>query len=298
MSDETRAGFAALVGWTNVGKSTLLNRLVGEKVAAVADAPQTTRNRIAGIRTIPGRAQAVFLDTPGFHRPRHRMNRAMVETARKSLRGVDVTLFVVDGERGPGPGEEEIARLLRQGETVRIGVLNKVDLVAPKEKLLPMMARMAEAWGLVEIVPVSALTGDGCERLLDRVVAHLPPGAFLFPEDAYTDQPERMLAAEWIREKLVRHTRQELPHATAVVVERWDSRPDGIIAIEAGILVERESQKAIVIGKGGSLLRQVGSEARQDIEALLGAQVFLRLWVKVRPDWRDDEGTLVELGLT
>jgi GTP-binding protein Era len=297
VSGTTRSGFAALVGWTNVGKSTLLNRLVGEKVAAVADAPQTTRNRIVGVRTLDDRAQAVFVDTPGFHRPRHRMNRAMIETARQSLGGVDLILFVVDSARGLGAGEEEIAGLLRTARAVRIGVLNKLDAVRPKEKLLPMMSRMADAWGVSESIPVSALTGEGCEVLLDRVVALLPEGPFYFPADAFTDQPERSLAAEWIREKLARHTRQELPHSTAVVVDRWEERPDGVIAVEASILVERDSQKAIVIGKGGALLKQVGSEARQDIETLLGARVFLRLWVKVRPDWRDDEATLADLGL-
>ena len=293
----TRAGFVALFGWTNVGKSTLLNRLVGEKVAAVADVPQTTRNRILGVRTFPRRAQVVFADAPGFHRPKHRMNRAMVDIARQSLAGVDVVLFIVDAGRGLGAGDEEAASVLKKVEAVRLAALNKVDLVEPKSRLLPMMQRLVQTWGLAEAIPVSALTGDGCDLLLDRVVELLPEGPFLFPEDSYTDQPERMLAAEWIREKLLRHTRQELPHATAVVVDRWEERPGGITAVEATIYVERESQKAIVIGKGGALLKQVGTEARQEIERLLGTQVFLRLWAKVRPDWRDDENTLREIGL-
>lgn len=297
MSAGTRSGFAAIVGWTNVGKSTLLNRLVGQKVAAVADAPQTTRNRIVGVRTLGDRAQAIFVDTPGFHHPRHRLNRAMVETARQSLGGVDIVLFVVDAARGIGAGEEEIAELVRGASAIRIGVLNKIDEVNPKSLLLPMMAHLVDRWGLAEAIPVSALSGDGCEPLLDRVVQLLPVGPFYFPEDSFTDQPERMLAAEWIREKLAHHTRQELPHATAVVVDRWEERADGVTEIDASILVERESQKAIVIGKGGSLLKQVGTEARQDIELLLGTKVFLRLWAKVRRDWRDDEGILVDLGL-
>ncbi len=297
MSEPTRAGFATLVGWTNVGKSTLLNRLVGEKVSAVADAPQTTRNRIVGVRTMDEGAQAIFIDTPGFHRPKHGLNRAMMQTVHRSLEGVDVVVLVVDGGRGIGDGEEQIASMLRSREGNRIGVLNKVDLVRPKSNLLPMMARMGEAWGLDEVIPVSALTGDGCDVLLAHVIERMPVGPFLFPADSFTDQPERALAAEWIREKIIRLTTQELPHATAVVVDRWEERPGGLIAIDATVLVERESQKAIVIGKGGGLLKQVGIEARRDIEALLGVQVFLRLWVKVRPDWRDDEATLTELGI-
>ena len=297
MSGTTHTGFAALVGWTNVGKSTLLNHLVGEKVAAVADAPQTTRNRIVGVRTIEERAQAIFVDTPGFHRPKHGLNRAMLRTAHRSLDGVDVVILVVDAARGIGDGEEQIAALLRDREGTRIGVLNKVDLVHPKSNLLPMMARMVDDWGLAETIPLSARTGDGCAVLLARVVDRLPEAPFLFPVDSFTDQPERALAAEWIREKIIRKTTQELPHATAVVVERWEERRTGVIAIDASVLVERESQKAIVIGKGGGLLKQVGIEARQEIEALLGVQVLLRLWVKVRPDWRDDEATLAELGV-
>ncbi len=297
MSAATRAGFVALFGWTNVGKSTLLNRLVGEKVAAVADVPQTTRNRILGVRTFPRSAQAVFVDTPGFHRPKHRMNRAMVELARRSLVGADVILFVADAAHGLGPGDEEAVSVLRPLGGARLAVLNKVDAVEPKSRLLPLMQTVVDTWGFAEAIPVSALTGDGCESLLSRVIELLPEGPFQFPEDSYTDQPERMLAAEWIREKLVRRTRQELPHATAVVIDRWESRPDGMTAIEAGIYVERESQKGIVIGKGGTLLKRVGTEARQEIERLLGTPVFLRLRVKVRPDWRDDERTLREIGL-
>lgn len=292
-----RAGFATLTGWTNVGKSTLLNRLVGEKVAAVADAPQTTRNRIVGIRTVDENAQAIFVDTPGFHRPKHGLNRAMLDTVHHSLEGVDVVVFVVDAARGIGEGEEQIAALLRERAGPRLGVLNKIDLVHPKSRLLPMMARMVDDWGLTEAIPLSAQTGEGADLLLAQVVARLPESPFLFPADSFTDQPERALAAEWIREKIIRLTTQELPHATAVVIDRWEERSDGLIGIDASVLVERESQKAIVIGKGGGLLKQVGTQARSDIEKLLGVQVMLRLWVKVRPDWRDDEATLAELGV-
>ncbi len=292
-----RAGFAALVGWTNVGKSTLLNRLVGEKVAAVAEVPQTTRDRITGIRTIPGRGQIVFVDTPGFHRPAHRMNRAMVELARQVLSSVDAVLVVLDAARGLGAGDREVARAAAGSGGALVAVLNKIDRVRPKSKLLPMMRVVVEEWGLPEAIPVSALTGEGCGQLLEHVLARLPEGPPLFPEDQLTDRPERVLAAEWIRERLLQRLREELPHATAVLVDRWRKRDSGLVEVEATILVERESQKKIVIGKGGALLKEVGMEARRRIEALLGTPVFLRLWVEVRPHWRDDEATLRELGL-
>jgi GTP-binding protein Era len=293
----TRAGFAALVGWTNVGKSTLLNRIVGEKISAVAEVPQTTRNRILGVRTLPGRGQAVFVDTPGLHRPRHRMNRSMVRIAAESLRAVDLGLLVVDAARGIGPGDERAAEVLKRAGKPGLAVLNKIDRVRAKSGLLPMIETVVAGWGMVEAIPVSALTGEGCDGLLERVVAHLPEGEPIYPEDTYTDQPERALATEWVREKLLRHTRQEIPHALAVEVDRWLDREDGVVEIEATVLVERESQKAIVIGRGGQLLKQVGTEARADLENLLGTRVFLRLWVKVRPGWRDDEPTLKRLGL-
>lgn len=293
----TRSGIVTLSGWTNVGKSTLLNRLVGEKVAAVSDAPQTTRNRITGVLTLPGRAQAVFVDTPGLHHPKHRMNRLMVDVARKSLAGVDVILLVVDAAHGLGEGDREVAGIVRAAGGVALGVLNKIDLVAPKTRLLPLMDTLVREWGLAAAIPVSAETGEGCDVLLDQIVERLPEGPFSFADDYLTDQPERTLVAEWIREKVLRHTREELPHATAVTIDRWETRPDGLTAIEASIFVERESQKAIVIGRAGNLMKLIGSEARADIEGLLGGPVFLRLWVKVRPRWRDDERALREIGL-
>ncbi len=294
----TRAGFVAIVGWTNVGKSTLLNRLVGTKLAAVADAPQTTRNRIVGVRTVAGRGQAVFIDTPGFHEPRHKMNRAMVEVARRSLEGVDLCLLVLDAALGLGPGDRTIAeRLAPLGER-RLAVLNKVDLVSPKSRLLPMLETVVNGWGFPEAIPVSALDGEGCDILLQRTLDLLPEGAPMFPDDYLTDQPERHLVAEWIREKLLRHTREEIPHAAAVKIETWTEREDGLVSIEATILVERDSQKAIVIGKGGALLKRIGTEAREEIERLLDTRVFLRLWVTTQPGWRDDDRILRDLGLS
>jgi GTP-binding protein Era len=287
----------ALAGWTNVGKSTLLNRLVGEKIAAVADVPQTTRHRITGVLSLAERGQIVFVDTPGFHHPRERMNRAMVGAAREALTAVDVIVLVVDAERGIGRGDAEVARAIAAIGVPAIAALNKIDRVQPKSKLLALMKTAVDDWGLAEALPVSATTGDGCELLIERLLHHLPEAEPRFPEDFLTDQPMRALAAEWVREKILHRTRQEIPHAAAVVVERWAERADGLVEIEATIFVERESQKGIVIGKGGGLLKEVGSEARADIEHRLDCRVYLSLRVEVRPDWRNDPRVLGELGI-
>jgi GTP-binding protein Era len=297
VSPDSRSGFVALLGWTNVGKSTLLNRLVGTKLAAVADVSQTTRNRIMGVCNLPGRGQIVFIDTPGLHRPRYRMNRAMVEVARQAVKGVDTVVLVIDAARGIGPGDLEAAALLRGSDSTCLAALNKIDLVKRKSDLLPMMQMVVEDWGFAGAVPISALTGEGCERLMDELFASLPQGRPPFPEDVLTDQPERVLAAEWIREKLLAEVRQELPHATAVVVERWDERDDGLLEIEATILVDRESLKGIVIGSGGELLKRVGSAARLELESFLGRRVYLRLWATVKKDWRNKDHILRRLGL-
>lgn len=300
MSGEgSRAGFVALFGWTNVGKSTLLNRLLGEKIAAVADVPQTTRTRILGALPLgknAERGQIVFVDTPGLHEPKHAMNRAMVDTARRALEGIDLALLLVDASHGPGEGDRRAAQQLEKAGVARLGVLNKIDRVQPKVRLLPMLEQVS-GWGIEEWIPVSALTGEGCDTLLEQVRLRLPEAPPPYPPDFLTDQPERTLAAEWIREKILHHTRQEIPHATAVSVDAWKQRDDGLIEIEATILVERDGQKAIVIGKGGAMLKQVGSEARADLERFFQNKVMLRLWVKVHEEWRDDRAALRELGL-
>ena len=298
LSRGSRSGFVALVGWTNVGKSTLLNRLVGVKLAAVGDVAQTTRQSIHGARTVPGRGQIIFVDTPGLHNPKHRMNRAMVQATGRTIGEVDLVALVVDAARGFGPGDQRAAAQVKKSCSNNLIVLNKVDLVRPKSSLLPLMESLSGEWGFEAIVPVSAKTGSGCDELIATILDHLPPGPPLFPEDYLTDQPERVLAAEWIREKLLASTRQELPHATAVIVERWNEREDGLLDIEASILVERESQKKIVIGKEGQLLKRVGIEARAELEAFLEQRIMLRLWVRVREHWRDDEHMLQRLGLT
>jgi len=291
-----KAGTVALLGWTNVGKSTLLNRLIETKLAAVADVAQTTRHRIRAVRWIPGRGQIVFIDTPGLHQPRYKMNRGMVEAARQALVGIDLALLLVDAERGWGPGDGQAADWVRRSAVRCLLVLNKVDRVHNKPRLLPLMAQLGEQ-GFDEIFPISALSGEGCEALLEGILAHLPESAPLLPEDYLTDQAERSLAAEWIREKLLAETRDELPHAIAVLIERWHERDDGLVEIEATVLVDRESQKGIVIGRGGEVLKRVGSLARTELEELLGRRVFVRLWVKVCENWRNDPGVLRRLGL-
>jgi GTP-binding protein Era len=293
-----RSGYAAIVGHTNVGKSTLLNRLVGEKIAIVANVAQTTRSRITGILTEP-RGQVVFVDTPGFHRPEHRMNRAMVEIATDAMSGVDVLLWVVDATAPFGPGDRRVARLIgeRKGAAAVFLVLNKVDLVR-KPQLLPLLDRAVKEFRIDEAYPLSAKSGDNCANLLDGIFKVLPIGPKLFPDDALTDQPERVMVSEIIREKLLHKTREEIPHATAVLIDRWEDGADNVTRIDAVILVEREGQKGIVIGSGGDMLKMVGTEARLEAEKLLGRRVGLKLWVKVRDRWRDDEATLRSLGLT
>jgi GTP-binding protein Era len=291
-----RAGFVSLVGRPNAGKSTLLNRLVGTKVAIVSDKPQTTRTRILGVRHAP-EGQIVFVDTPGIHKPTHRMNVRMVEAAVSTLREVDVLVLVVDATEPPRGGDRYVLGLLARTEMPVVAVLNKVDRLA-KTALLPLIDWYRRQREFAAIVPISALTGDGVDALAAVLLEHLPEGEPLYPEDYLTDQPERTLVAETVREKLLRHTRDELPYTTAVLVERFEE-PDakGLMRLYCAILVESDSQKAIVIGKGGALVKRIGTEAREDLERFFGARVFLDLHVKVRGDWREDERILDEIGL-
>jgi GTP-binding protein Era len=295
-----RAGFVAIVGRPNAGKSTLLNRLVGEKIAIVSDKPQTTRTRIVGVKNYSGdqAAQVVFVDTPGIHRPLHRMNVRMVDAAVATLSEVDVVLLVHDATAAPGHGDEYVAGLLANVHVPVLLALNKIDLVA-KAKLLPLIERINRLREFAEIVPISAASGDGVDRLEALIVARLPEGHPLYPDDYLTDQPERTLAAETVREKVLLHTRAEIPFSTAVAVDQFEEpdRPGGLMRIFCTIYVEQESQKPIVIGRAGDMLKRIGTEARQDLERFFAAKVFLDLRVKVKPSWRDDERTLDQLGL-
>lgn len=292
-----KSGFVALVGRPNAGKSTLLNRFVGEKVAIVSDKPQTTRHRIVGVRNTPA-AQMVFVDTPGIHKPLHRMNQRMVDTAVDALRDSDVVVLVVDALERPGSGDEFVVDMLARAKVRPIVALNKIDRVN-KPRLLPLMAHYGGVMEARAIVPVSALGGEGVPALEAEIIQALPDGQPLYPDDYLTDQTVRTLAAELVREKVLHHTRDELPYTTAVIIDKFEESPEpgGLTRIYASILVETESQKPIVIGKGGEMIKRIGTEARQDLERLLDGRVHLDLHVKVRGDWRDNARLLDELGV-
>ncbi len=289
-------GFVSLIGRPNAGKSTLLNRIVGTKVAIVSDKPQTTRTRIVGVKNYDD-GQVVFVDTPGIHRPLHRLNVRMVDAAVETLREVDVVVLVFDASTRPGHGDQFVSGLLRDVKVPVVLVLNKVDLVS-KPRLLPLMAE-AQSWHrFAAIIPVSAATGDGVEQLERVLLEHLPEAAAIYPEDYLTDQPERVLVAEIVREKVLQHTRAELPFTTAVIVDQFDeTEREAILRLYCTILVETESQKPIVIGRGGGMIKRIGTDARVDLEAFFETKVFLDLRVKVDPDWRNNERSLDEIGV-
>lgn len=291
-----RSGFVVLAGRPNVGKSTLLNRLVGHKVAITSDKPQTTRNRIAGVVHREG-AQIVFLDTPGLHAPRHRLGEFMVGVARATLGEVDVVCFVVDADRPPGEADRTVADVIASAgrRSPTLLVVNKIDRI-DRDVLVERLAGYAELGDFRHVVPVSAATGENCERLVELLVAELPEGPQYYPPGAYTDQPEQVLVAELVREQVLRRTRDEVPHSVAVRVDRWVERPGPLAHVAATIYVERESQKGILIGRNGRMLKDIGTDARQEAEALLGMRLFLELWVKVAKDWRDRPAALRQLG--
>ncbi len=289
-----RSGFVSVVGRPNVGKSTLVNRLVGQKVAIVSDKPQTTRNRILAVVNRPG-AQIVLFDTPGIHKPMHRMNEHMVEAARDSLGHVDVVLWLVDATEALGPGDRYVVSVLRKASRPVILGINKIDLVS-KPKLLPVIDAYRNLLDFVEVIPVSAKTGDNVELVASSLSAQLPEGPPLYPEDFLTDLPERFFVGEMVREAILNHTRDEIPYVTGVLVESFHEEEE-LVRIEASIYVERDSQKGIVIGKGGLMLKAIGTSARREIESFLGTKVFLGLFVKVREHWREDASLLETMGL-
>lgn len=289
------SGFVAVVGRPNVGKSTLVNSLIGEKIAIMSDKPQTTRNKIMCVLT-RDTSQIMFLDTPGIHKPQHKLGEFMVKSAVGTLKEVDAILFVVDVNEKPGKGEEFILNLLEQVKTPVILVLNKIDAVKDKGKLLPVIAAYEQKYKFAGILPLSALHDSEFNNLIGEIEKHLPEGPMYYDADTITDQPERVIAAEMVREKVLRLTRDEIPHAIAVEVEEMKTRPNEDVYIRAVIYVERDSQKAIVIGEKGGLLKKIGQQARTDIEALLGSKIFLDLWVKVRRDWRNQDKALREFG--
>lgn len=289
-----RSGFVSIIGRPNSGKSTLVNRLAGEKISIVTDRPQTTRHVIKGVLTRP-EGQIVFLDTPGVHKPIHKMNTRMMDAVRQSIEDADVVALLVDASTPFGKGDAYTVELVAAAAKPKFLLLNKVDTI-PKQNLLGQIDHYSRLAAFDAIIPISALTGDGVETFVNEAIKRLPEGPRYYPEDQPTDRTERAIAEEIIREKLIQATRDELPYSTAVVIEQFTEAPE-LIRITATVLVERESHKAIAIGKGGRLLKAVGTAARLDIERLVGRKVFLELRVTVRKNWRNDTETLKRLGL-
>ncbi len=289
------AGFVAMVGRPNVGKSTLTNSLIGEKIAIMSDRPQTTRNRIMCIMNTDN-AQIMFLDTPGIHKPHHKLGEYMVRTAEGTLQEVDVILFIVDVTEKRGAGEDYILELLKKVKTPVILVCNKIDKLQDKSKLFKIMEDYGKLYKFAALVPVSALTDGQFPGLVQEITKLLPEGPAYYPDDMITDQPERVIAGEMIREKVLRLTRDEVPHAIAVEVDEFKERDDENIYIRATIFVERESQKGIIIGAKGGMLKKIGQQARADLEKLLYCKIYLDLWVKVKPDWRNQDKALKQFG--
>ncbi|HET7628425.1 MAG TPA: GTPase Era [Bacillales bacterium] len=296
MSEQAfKSGFVALIGRPNVGKSTLMNRMVGEKIAIMSDKPQTTRNRVQGIVTTET-SQIIFVDTPGIHKPKHKLGEYMTKTAHQTLNQVDLILFLVDVSEGYGKGDQYIIDRLNEIDTPVFLILNKIDAVHPDE-LLPIIESYRRKSNFREIIPISALNGNNLNTLTSEIEKVLEPGPKYYPEDQVTDHPERFIAAELIREKVLHLTREEVPHSIAVVIEQIERKEKkNLVIIHAAILVERSSQKGIIIGKQGVMLKEIGKRAREDIAKLFGSKVFLELWVKVQKDWRNKDYLLEDFG--
>jgi GTP-binding protein Era len=292
-----KSGFVSFIGRPNAGKSTLLNRLVGTKLAIVSDKPQTTRNRILGVKNYPD-AQLVLLDTPGIHRPLHRMNVRMVDAAVDTIREVDVLGLVVDVTEPPGHGDRFVIDLVKSATAPVFLILNKIDQIK-KSRLLPIMKQYSELGTFAEIIPISAATGDNVDRLERAIIDRLPEGEPLYPADYLTDQPERFFAAEIVREKLLQFTHAEIPFSSAVVVDRFEEPAEGdtkpLLKLYCTIVVDRESQKPIIIGRGGEMIKRIGTAAREDLERFFDAKVFLDLHVRVKADWREDDTVLDDI---
>ncbi|GGA32427.1 GTPase Era [Psychrobacillus lasiicapitis] len=292
-----KSGFISIIGRPNVGKSTFLNRVIGQKIAIMSDKPQTTRNKVQGVLTLD-ESQMIFIDTPGIHKPKHKLGDFMLKVAKNTLREVDAILFMVNATEPRGKGDEFIIDMLENNDTPVFLVINKIDQVHPDE-LISIIESYKDKYDFAEIVPISALQGNNVERLLETIQTYLPEGPQYYPADQVTDHPERFIISELIREKVLHLTREEIPHSIAVVIDKIKKEEDtekDMIRVMATIIVERDSQKGIVIGKRGALLKEVGTRARHDIEMLLGTKVFLELWVKVQKDWRNKSTHLRDYG--
>lgn len=294
MQNNFHSGFVAILGRPNVGKSTFLNRVVGQKIAIMSDKAQTTRNKIQGIYT-EDNAQIVFIDTPGIHKPHSRLGDFMVESALSTLNEVDAVLFMVNATQKRGRGDDFIIERLKNVKKPIYLVINKIDQIHP-DKLLQIMDDYRNTLDYAEVFPISALEGNNCPELIESLVNTLPEGPQYYPADQITDHPERFIAGELIREKVLELTREEVPHSVAVIVDRIHREDDEKVLVQATIVVERNSQKGIIIGKGGKMLKQIGVKARKDIELMLGDKVYLELWVKVQPNWKDRQVDLQALG--
>ena len=294
MQNNFHSGFVAILGRPNVGKSTFLNRVVGQKIAIMSDKAQTTRNKIQGIYTEDD-AQIVFIDTPGIHKPHSRLGDFMVESALSTLNEVDAVLFMVNATQKRGRGDDFIIERLKNVKKPIYLVINKIDQIHP-DKLLQIMDDYRNTLDYAEVFPISALEGNNCPELIESLVNTLPEGPQYYPADQITDHPERFIAGELIREKVLELTREEVPHSVAVVVDRIHREDEEKVLVQATIVVERNSQKGIIIGKGGKMLKQIGVKARKDIELMLGDKVYLELWVKVQPNWKDRQVDLQALG--
>ncbi|AYV69916.1 GTPase Era [Niallia circulans] len=291
---EHKSGFISIIGRPNVGKSTFLNRVIGQKIAIMSDKPQTTRNKVQGVLTTDD-AQLIFIDTPGIHKPKHRLGDFMMKVAQNTLKEVDLILFMVNAEEGFGKGEEFILEKFQSVKTPIFLVINKIDTIHP-DQLFAIIESYKEKYPFKEIVPISALEGNNVETLLTQIKKYLPEGPQFYPADQVTDHPERFIVSELIREKALHLTREEIPHSLAVVIEKMERKSNDVINVMATIIVERDSQKGIIIGKQGSMLKEIGKRARTDIENLLGNKVYLELWVKVQKDWRNKMTQLRDFG--
>lgn len=293
-NQEFHSGFVAIIGRPNVGKSTFLNRVIGEKIAIMSDKAQTTRNKIQGIYTRKD-AQIVFIDTPGIHKPHSQLGDFMVQSALSTLNEVDAVLFMVNATQKRGKGDDFIIERLKKVHKPIYLVINKIDKIHP-DKLLDIITEYKDTLDYKEVYPISALQGNNVPELIDNLVADLPEGPQYYPDDQITDHPERFIAGELIREKVLQLTREEVPHSVAVVVDRIKRETDEKVLVQAAIIVERPSQKGIIIGKGGKMLKEIGIRARKDIELMLGDKVYLELWVKVQPNWKDRKADLAAFG--
>ncbi|EIJ78913.1 GTPase Era [Bacillus methanolicus PB1] len=290
-----KSGFISIIGRPNVGKSTFLNRVIGQKIAIMSNKPQTTRNKIQGVLTLHD-SQLIFIDTPGIHKPKHKLGDFMIKVAINALKEVDLVLFMVNAEEGFGKGEEFIIEKFQQIKTPVFLVINKIDNIHPDE-LLPIIESYKEKYTFSEIIPISALQGNNIDTLLEIIKKYLPEGPQYYPADQVTDHPERFIVSELIREKALHLTREEVPHSLAVVIDKMERREgSNVIHVMASVIVERDSQKGIIIGKQGKMLKEIGQRARVDIENLLGSKVFLELWVKVQKDWRNKISQLRDYG--